>query len=498
MKLRKALIATGILILFAVLIPIIHHYQLRFATSACIAELKAKGEPLDLAKVLPPPVPADQNSTDTFRRAVVLFGSDPSLLYQRPVYDCMKIIAPGKAMAFPDQPTAVNLKSTNSWEEVAAAVAQNKEAFDLLQQIIDKPAFDFQIPYEQGVGGIDFRALYIVELRDMTWRLQAATLSDLHRGDGGSAVKDVRAVLALINAMRSERLIVTESVRITLAGRAFGMTWEILQSTNITSEQLAPLQHDWEKTQFVATQEDAIAMQRVINDMSIQNWRRSDADLLARLSYGGPASAASINATVDELRLRSEIFYWRYWWSYQNELLALKGFQVLLDTSRFQKTNASWLLAKQQLTNNLAKLAIPTNNGDSELHFAVPPWIVSGSDYFERVLTEEAKKQLAAQAIALKRYQLKYGKYPPDLAALVPEFIPEVLRDPFDGQPLRYRLNPDGTFVLYSIGSDGKDDGGDATAIEQTEGGFRQDRDVVWPRRATPQEIENFKKNSPK
>lgn len=498
MKLRKALISTGILVLFAVLIPIIHHYQLRSAANACITELKAKGEPMDLAQVVPPPVPPDQNSTDTLRRAVVLFSSDLSLLSHPPLYDCMKFIAPGKAMAFPDHPTAVILKTTNSWEEVAAAVAQNKEAFDLLAQIIDKPAFDFQIPYQNGGDAIDFRTLYLGELRNVTWKLQAVALSDLHRGDGASAVKDARMVLALVNAMRSERLIVTESMRMTFADRAFAMTWEILQSTNVTGEQLAPLQHDWEKIQFAAAQEDAIAMQRVIDVISTQNWRRSDGGLLARLSYSGPGSGPPIDATINELRLRSEVFYWRYWWSYQNELFAMKGFQVLLDTSRFQKTNASWLLAKQQLTNNLAKLAIPTNNGNSELHYAVPPWIRSGSDYFERVLTEEAKKQLAAQAIALKRCQLKYGKYPPDLTTLVPEFLPEVLRDPFDGQPLRYRLNPDGTFVLYSIGCDGKDDGGDATEVEKSQGGFVQDRDIVWPQRATPEEIQNFRKKSPK
>ena len=30
-----------------------------------------------------------------------------------------------------------------------------------------------------------------------------------------------------------------------------------------------------------------------------------------------------------------------------------------------------------------------------------------------------------------------------------------------DGQPLRYRRNADGTFLLYSVGENGKDDGGD-------------------------------------
>ena len=45
----------------AILVPVIHHYQLRAATEAYIAQLKAQGEPMELAQVIPPPVPPEQN-----------------------------------------------------------------------------------------------------------------------------------------------------------------------------------------------------------------------------------------------------------------------------------------------------------------------------------------------------------------------------------------------------------------------------------------------------
>ncbi|HLX72350.1 MAG TPA: hypothetical protein VKV04_22255 [Verrucomicrobiae bacterium] len=156
-------------------------------------------------------------------------------------------------------------------------------------------------------------------------------------------------------------------------------------------------------------------------------------------------------------------------------------------------------MARQQLTNNLAKLAIPTNAVGPELRNTFSGWVTSGSEYFDRIISSEAEKQLAVGAIALKRYRLKHGKYPSDLAAMVPEFIPEVLRDPIDNQPLRYRLNPDGSFLLYSIGKNGKDDSGDATSVSTEEPlQFRDGRDWVWPQRATPQEIQNSTNHSPK
>jgi hypothetical protein len=88
-------------------------------------------------------------------------------------------------------------------------------------------------------------------------------------------------------------------------------------------------------------------------------------------------------------------------------------------------------------------------------------------------------------AIALKRYQLRQGKMPTSLTALVPEYLEAVPRDLMDGQPLRYRLNADGSFVLYSVGEDAQDDGGDSRHVDSSTSQQRRDpwlgRDWVWP-----------------
>ena len=48
---------------------------------------------------------------------------------------------------------------------------------------------------------------------------------------------------------------------------------------------------------------------------------------------------------------------------------------------------------------------------------------------------------------------------PESLEALVPEFMAELPRDPFDNVPLRY-IQRQRSFTLYHIGPDGIDDGG--------------------------------------
>ena len=40
--------------------------------------------------------------------------------------------------------------------------------------------------------------------------------------------------------------------------------------------------------------------------------------------------------------------------------------------------------------------------------------------------------------LACRSYKAKYGRYPETLSALVPEFLAEVPRDPYDGEELRY------------------------------------------------------------
>jgi hypothetical protein len=108
-----------------------------------------------------------------------------------------------------------------------------------------------------------------------------------------------------------------------------------------------------------------------------------------------------------------------------------------------------------------------------------------------RVFAAEVTRELSDTALALKRHHLRHGRYPRELSALVPEFLPSPPRDPADGQLLRYRLNADGSFLLYSVGEDGTDHGGDASPASGKDlPGWTGGRDLVWPGRATPQEAD--------
>jgi hypothetical protein len=72
----------------------------------------------------------------------------------------------------------------------------------------------------------------------------------------------------------------------------------------------------------------------------------------------------------------------------------------------------------------------------------------------------EASVQLVRTALAVESYRAEHGgERPPNIDALVPTYLKQVPSDPFDGKALRYKLLEKG-YVVYSIGPDGKDDGG--------------------------------------
>ena len=74
---------------------------------------------------------------------------------------------------------------------------------------------------------------------------------------------------------------------------------------------------------------------------------------------------------------------------------------------------------------------------------------------------ENADRVRTAQtAIAIERFRRAHNReLPSDLNGLVPTYLASVPGDPFDGQPLRFKRLTHG-YVVYSIGSDLRDDGG--------------------------------------
>jgi hypothetical protein len=103
----------------------------------------------------------------------------------------------------------------------------------------------------------------------------------------------------------------------------------------------------------------------------------------------------------------------------------------------------------------------------------------------------EARRRLVITAIALRRYELAHRALPAGLQALVPGWLPALPIDPMDGKAIRYRRLDDRRFILYSVGLDGVDAGGEEAGPPSgaNRSANLEHGDLLWPEAASAEEI---------
>ncbi len=76
------------------------------------------------------------------------------------------------------------------------------------------------------------------------------------------------------------------------------------------------------------------------------------------------------------------------------------------------------------------------------------------------------QRTITILAVELAIYKCDHGHYPQRLSALAPKYVHSIPLDGFNGQPLKYQLLNDGqSFLLYSVGPNGVDNGGKSTGV---------------------------------
>ena len=91
---RNILIAAGLIAMVGVIGSIIHHYQLRAAVNQFRAELKAKGDLVELSQAVPPPVAPDRDGTALYLQALALEQTSKTMR-STGSFNIMRMVAPG-------------------------------------------------------------------------------------------------------------------------------------------------------------------------------------------------------------------------------------------------------------------------------------------------------------------------------------------------------------------------------------------------------------------
>ena len=165
----------------------------------------------------------------------------------------------------------------------------------------------------------------------------------------------------------------------------------------------------------------------------------------------------------------------------EDELFCLKSMQQALEGTRSLKAHRPWQQGKARFANTVAEIervaGLPEGFRYWISRIALPNFTKAG----ETTVRAETERQMTLAAMALKRYHFRHGGAAPKLATLVPEFLDVVPYDCMSGAALHYHFKPDGTFLLYSVGEDGRDNGGDPTSAATIRFDLWDGRDAVWP-----------------
>ena len=443
---------------------------------------EAKGEHFDLASVVPPRVPDDQN----FAMTPIAYTSYGQILTrdgkvipfnQRDTNFVDRMLMPISDNG--DDPTNAagnrlkgKLTNLDAWQsyyrqravitnEFPVSAEPQSAAKDVLLALskydsaIEELRVASQLPYSRYPVDYDNESPWAIllphlaPLKNSAQLLQLRSAAELQNGQSDKALDDVRLMLQLTDKIRSEPFLISHLVRLAMMQLALQTIWEGLAEHKWSDAQLVALDAELGKFDFAADYKLGMHGELGGQTGEMDLIRRQPERMNDVSDFGNGGNGAYFPAEV-------AVHLFPTGWFYQNEYQAARLMQdYYIPAADASKGTFSPDVAREgdgQLaaeTKSFGPFILYERLMLSALGNAVPKFAYG-----------QASVNLARTAIALERYRLAHGEYPESLDALAPQFIAEVPHDVIGGQPLKYRRDADGSFVLYSVGWNETDDGG--------------------------------------
>lgn len=266
---------------------------------------------------------------------------------------------------------------------------------------------------------------YTMQSREVARLLALNAHVCVHDGNGSQAIQDVRAIFALSDALRGEPTVMSQLVRNYVHAIGFDAAEWLMLHCEWTDAELESLQTAVQSARFKADMSNALCGER-----------------------------ATCLITLNSIPLRPVLL--------SNVDEALRFFE-----SSIEAYSGSWpdtLKRQRELDDRMKALSEGTIT-----RLRLKPVLLVLPTFQRAALSSaraEAVQRCANLAIAAQRYRMQHGRIVGSLANIDQKFLgapsePSAqFTDPFDGQLLRLKLEPT-RVVIYSIGENWQDDGGD-------------------------------------
>jgi len=394
--------------------------------------------------------------------------------------------------------------STGRWATLASGV---KSHWEVLRRISDIAA-EGPVRFPVSVDRPPLELEYMTPWENCLQSLAVGIGVSLQEGKTSQAWPLIEALTRLANRPGIEPIGAAQMHHRRWLEKTARITWEYVQAGGSADAELAALQRIWMGGNGLSRLPEVIAVERAAR-MDLCQWARTDSAMslggLVRslwpdlqLNWSDPG--CFWDSAVQEWRgWRRNVAYQR-WGSYREELAAGRYFRDQEIAMRDAVHARTWRqLEGHPAMGATAIFALPGTalglGGDSRggpVAEMTEGSSMPANSLLGRAFAGEVLRRVCVVALALERHRLRHGEPPARLEDLDTDLSPVPAVDPVDGAALRYRREEAGSFVLYSVGLDGRDDGGDGRGVVEPQRGPRHVADIVWPRRATAREIAAF------
>lgn len=478
-------------ILCTILFYTVEDYRGKRAWLKCVQISRTRGDKLTLAELAPPAVPDDQNFamqpiwvetvTDTI-------GVEKARSWYGDLVEAYRGTNQTRPLDLPLELSGV-LEMTNytgSWqlaeridlarwqdyyrqlalrtnyfpvasapqspaEDVLRALSRSDDSLERLRAAGALPYARFPLNYTNENPTVILLP-HLAKLKGVVQFLRLRACAELRAGQADSALADIRLMLRLNDALRAEPYFISHLVHIAIFQIEIQPVWEGLADRRWDEAQLKQLDGWLARLDFLRDYTNAMAGERAFGCQTIsylEHNRREFRGLMAEASLpGNLGEHDTLMSSVARVIPRG--------WFDQNQAVVWHFYDEhlnhLIDTVHrsYSKSNA---VALANAESKLGKSFSPYNR----LAAWLVPALAKGAEkfaYAQQIL------DFARLGIALERYRLAQGRFPDALEALTPTYLASLPQDVVTGAALHYRRTESDGFILYSVGWNETDDGG--------------------------------------
>ena len=439
----KIIITSAVVLLVAFLVFAIHtllqvaspFLNTQRKIDAEIAKIKAKGEPVTPAELAPPPVPDSQNG---------------AIIYET-VFEIIKTPQGKKDFEIIGEFVSPRGGKRNAelWSQAREAVARNKGIIELVEDAQARPKCRFIVDWS---NLLDAKFPHYTELRSLTRFLYANALINAKDGNIEEAINSLQLGLKLTESFRDEHSLISLLVKIAITKMMDRSIYEVFTYGNVTESQAERLYEAVSEVDYNNDLGKSLQGERVMGIGMFQQVHQTSSIDSTDNKKPGDSSQPLPPSPLKFVLGADEVYYLR------NMAEQIRSAEVSYREAMIKRID-------EKLDKDPPKYALFSRINSLSCNPA--------RRYRDTAMAELDGTQIL---LACHAYHDRYNAYPKTLNELRTKLGWKLPRDIFSGKDMVYRPQNRG-FILYSVGSDLKDNGGHPP---KKFGSYNDGDDIVW------------------